>query len=308
MNCLAAIKQSQHQLVHIYTQPAQKAGRGKKLTPTDVALWADENKIGCTESVNVNTPQSIEILKSFNADLLVVIAFGQKISNEVINIFPKSAINVHASLLPKYRGAAPINWAIINGEHQTGVSIITLADRMDAGEVLGQASININPNDTADIVHDKLAEISAPLIIDVINQIEAGTAVYAKQNDSNATKAPKFQKSDGYIDWRLPADQIRNKIRGMWPWPGVQAVYVSGQTGKTFRATIASAEVVKKQDGKSWQSPGTLDENMNVICGQDCLKIIKLKPSGGNVMDFASFANGRAAKPGDIFMPIEQIQ
>lgn len=305
--CLDAIKKSHHELVQIYTQPARKAGRGKKMKITDVAQWAQQNNADYTECGKVNNPDIIEQLKSYNADLLVVIAFGQKISQDVIDVFPKGAINVHGSVLPKYRGAAPVNWAIINGETETGVSIITLADKMDAGDVLGIGKVKINPLDTADIVHDKLADISPKVLIDVIDQIEKGTAVYETQDHDRATLAPKFTKRDGYIDWSKPAEYIRNMIRGMWPWPGAQAFYAA-KSGKTFRATIALAEVAQTPDNSDYKTPGTLDENMNVVCGEGAIKILKLKPAGKNLMDFKSFANGRDAKPGDIFLPIEMIE
>ncbi len=307
LKCLDAIRRSGHELVHVYTQPARKAGRGKKLTATPVAQWARDNGVDCSESANVNTSDSIEELKGLGADLLVVIAFGQKISNEVIEIFPKRAINVHASILPKYRGAAPINWAIINGEKETGVSIITLADKMDAGEVLGTGKVEIGPMDTADVVADKLADVAPGVLLEVIDEIEAGTAEYKEQDHSKATKAPKFTKEDGYIDWSRPAQEIRNKIRGMWPWPGAQAFYAAS-SGKTFKVTVALAEVVDGDDDPNYQTPGTLDSNMNVVCGEGALRILKLKPAGKNLMDFKSFVNGRGAKPGDIFLPIDMIE
>ena len=172
IKCLDAIKKSRHQLLHIYTQPAQRAGRGKKLKPTDVAVWAERNKVKCCQCSDVNRPETIEEIRNHQADLLVVIAFGQKISGQLVSSFPKGAVNVHASLLPAYRGAAPVNWAIINGDTKTGVSIITLADKMDAGEVLAQGQVAIEQTDTADVVLDKLADISPGVLMGAIDDIE----------------------------------------------------------------------------------------------------------------------------------------
>ncbi|MDD5011925.1 MAG: methionyl-tRNA formyltransferase, partial [Phycisphaerae bacterium] len=197
IDSLNALKASNHQLVHIITHPEKEAGRGRKLRANDVQQWAQQNNIPFNAIEDINSPQGIELVKKLGPDLLVVIAFGQKISAEIIRIAPKGAINVHGSLLPKYRGAAPINWAIINGEIQTGISIITLAEKMDAGEILAQARINIADDDSADIVHDALAKIAAPLLIETIDKIEAGRAVYTKQDNSKATRAPKLKKSDG---------------------------------------------------------------------------------------------------------------
>lgn len=305
---LAAINDSNHKLLGVYSQPPHRAGRGQHLTHTPIAQWARSHDVPLIETANVNTPKTIEELKQLAPDLLVVIAFGQKISQELIEVFPKRAINVHASLLPKYRGAAPINWAIIKGETHTGVSIITLAEKMDAGQVLAKATAPIGPDDTSDVVHDRLADLSPDVLLDTIDQIEKSTVVHLEQDHSQATLARKFKKSDGYIDWKLPAEDVRNKIRGMWPWPGAQAFYVCSQTGKTFRTTIALAHVVKKCDNDKYITPGMLDSNMNVICGEDALEIVRLKPAGKKEMDFKSFANGRAAKPGDLFAPIEQIK
>ncbi len=148
------------ELAHIFTQPARQAGRKQKPTPTPVAAWAMDNSVPCTEAENINSPDMIQMVTDCKADLLVVAAFGQKISNEVITLFEKGAINVHASLLPKYRGAAPVNWAVINNETETGVSIITLAEKMDAGSILAQSAIPIAPDDTAPIVSENLAQLA----------------------------------------------------------------------------------------------------------------------------------------------------
>ena len=304
---IEGINQSGHELVGVFSQAAHKAGRGRKLRSTPISQWAKENGLPLVESDNVNTAEIVGQIAALKADLMVVIAFGQKISPELISVFPKGAINVHSSLLPRYRGAAPINWAIINGDSETGVSIITLADRMDAGEILGQVKTNISADDTANVLHDRLANLSPKLLLNTIDKIEAGKADYVKQDASLVTKAPKFKKADGYIDWKQSGESISNKIRGMWTWPGAQGFYVSSKTGKTDRVTIALTELVEIA-GDSRES-GMLDDDLNVICGDGtALKIIKLKPAGKGLMEFKAFANGRSAKSGDIFLPIEKIQ
>lgn len=304
MPSLQAVKDAGYDLVHIFTQPALPAGRGRKKTPTAVAVWADQNNIPCSESENINSSEMIEKVASCSADLLIVIAFGQKVSSEVIKLHQKGAINVHASLLPKYRGAAPINWTLINNDSHTGVSIITLADKMDAGLILGQSEIEIDPEDDAQTLHDKLA-LAAPLIlIETIGQIAASKAVYTKQDESLVTYAHKLKKSNGFLDFSQPAEVIRNKTRGLWPWPGAQADYVSSKTSKCVRVTIAKAEVAAKSDAKN-QTFGLFDRNLNVICGQNALKIVKIKPAGSALMDFKDFVNGRKTIPGDILLNIQ---
>lgn len=302
---LDALKKSRHELGLIITQPPQQAGRGRKVRLTPVALWAKANSLPCIEANNVNSPEIIEKISKYKPDLTVVIAFGQKISSELINLPPKGTINVHASLLPKLRGAAPVNWAIINGETQTGITIFSLVEKMDAGPVCAQAVTEILSGETADHLHDRLAQLAAPLLLETIEKIASGSVIYTEQDHSKATLAHKLKKNDGFIDFSEPAEVLKRKILGLWSWPGASALYVSKKTGKCVQTTFALARVVKTSNPASL-APGILDENLNIICGTDSLEIIKLKPAGGHLMDFRDFANGRATSPGDLFMKIEK--
>ena len=247
----------------------------------------------------------IEKISEYQPDLIVVIAFGQKIGNDLINLSPKSAINVHASLLPKYRGAAPINWAIINGETETGISIITLSQKMDAGCVLGQSKTKIAHYESAGILHDRLAKIAAPLLLQTLEKIADGSVIHAEQDHSKATFAPKLKKSDGFIDFNEPARSLEKKIRGFWPWPGASVNYLSNKTGKSVRVTIAAADIVNTMNAPGL-SAGTVDENLNVVCGKNALQVIKIKPAGSPLMDFKDFINGRKTQPGDLFIKIDK--
>jgi methionyl-tRNA formyltransferase len=304
LDCLNALSNSEHDLRFIVTQPPNPAGRGRKPQPTPVACWADEHSIPFIEVDNVNASEIVDEIIGYEPDLIVVIAFGQKIGNELVDLPPKGSINVHASLLPKYRGAAPINWAIINGETKTGISIITLSERMDAGQVLARSQTDIAADETAGQLHDKLAKIAAPLLLDTIEKIADGTAVYIEQVHDKATLAPKLKKSDGFLDFTEPAEVLARKIRGFWPWPGASANYVSQKTGKSIRVTFAGAEVVESSNLTNLQA-GILDENLNVICGSDILKIKKIKPAGSALMDFKDFVNGRQTQSGDSFVRID---
>ncbi len=327
---LNALAGSGHSLQFIVTQAPHPAGRGRKSRPTPVANWAsaEGGRVPFIETEDVNAPQVIEKVAHYEPDLIVVIAFGRKISNELINLPPKGTINVHASLLPKYRGAAPVNWAIINGEKQTGISIISLAEKMDAGKILAQGKTDILENETAGELHDRLAQMVAPLLLETIDKIADGSIVYTEQDHSKATLAPKLKKSDGFMDFSESAKTLERKIRGLWPWPGASTTYLSKKTNKSIRVTIAIAEVVgvvrratagfaKTSEPRPSEGlgeppphaalpPGTLDENLNIICGEDALKITKIKPTGSRLMHFKDFVNGRHTCPGDLFMKIEQ--
>jgi len=302
--CLDALVKSNHSLQFIVTQPAQPAGRGRKCKPTPVACWAKNNSLAFLETGEVNAPETIKKITSYKPDLIVVIAFGQKISNQLINLPPKGTINVHASLLPKYRGAAPINWAIVNGEHRTGISIIALTEKMDAGPVCARQETEISAGETAGQLHDRLAGISAPLLLETINKIADGKIVYIEQDNSQATLAPKLKKSDGFLDFSEEADNLVRKIRGFWPWPGASAMYVTKGTNKCQRVTIAAAQVVRSSNPARLLQ-GTFDENLNVICGENALKITQIKPGGSHLMDFKEFVNGRATRAGDFLTKID---
>ena len=305
IECLNALADSNHSLAFIVTQPPHPAGRGRKPRPTPVARWANTNSIPFIETDNINTPQIIDKIAALQPDLIIVIAFGQKIGAEIINLPPKAAINVHASLLPKYRGAAPINWAIINGETETGISIITLAEEMDAGTICTQEKTQILADETAGQLHDRLAKMAAPLLLKTISKIEDGSITYADQDHSKATPAPKLKKSDGFLDFSKPAESLRRKTLGLWPWPGASAIYLSKKTAKPLRVTIAMAQVIETSNPAGLKA-GTLDENLNVVCGRDALKIIKIKPNGSGLMDFKDFVNGRQTCPGDMFTRIDK--
>jgi len=154
-------------------------------------------------------------------------------------------------------------------------------------------------------LHDRLAKMAAPLLLKTIDQIADGTAVYIEQDHEKATLAPKLKKSDGFLDFSEPAEILARKIRGFWPWPGASANYISRKTGRSIRVTIAMAEVVALHE-PSLLSPGTFDEDLNVICGKDALKITRIKPAGSALMDFKDFANGRQTRPGDLFLKIDE--
>lgn len=296
--CLMAIQESRHELVSIVSQPPHPAGRGRKLTPTPIAQWAADVNIDCLETDNVNTDSMRIEIAAHRPDLLVVIAFGQKMGQALIDLAPKAAINVHASLLPKWRGAAPIQWAIMNGDTTSGVSIITLADRMDAGDILSAVETPIGEQETAGELHDRLAEISPSILLQTLDQIQDGTVNFTPQDHTKATLAPKLKKSDGYLDFTHPAHVLVNRIRGLWPWPGARADYISTDTGKKTIVTLGATEIIEKENLRNLPV-GAFDQDLDVVCSSQALRILKVKPSGSPLMEFKAFVNGRHTRPGD---------
>ncbi len=305
--CLDALKASGHTLSLVVTQTAKPAGRGSKVQPTPVALWARERPVPFVETDNVNAPPVVQQIAACRPEVMVVIAFGQKVGPEVVALPPKGAINVHASLLPKYRGAAPINWAILCGETHTGISIITLAEKIDAGDILAQSPTAIGPQETAGELHDRLAQLAAPLLLlETLTRLESGTATYTKQNEAEVTFAPKLRKADGFLDFAESAEVLARKIRGLWPWPGASAQFVSQQTHKSVRVVIALAEVVPAS-GATPGPAGTFDKERYVVCGDGSrLALLRLKPAGSALMSFHAFVNGWHVQPGDRLVKIEE--
>jgi methionyl-tRNA formyltransferase len=303
--CLEALLAADYGLPLVVTQTPHPAGRGRRPSPTPVAEWAASHGIPLIETDDVNTPGMIESIAGRGPEVLVVIAFGQKIGTTLVNLPARGAINVHASLLPRWRGAAPINRAIMAGDLITGVSIITLADRMDAGHILAQDETPIEPDETAGDLHDRLALLAAPLLISTLDQVQHAAAVYRPQDESQVTLARKLKKSDGYLDFGDAAADLARRIRGLWPWPGATADYLARDSGRCVRVTIASAEVV---EGRPSLAPGTLDDRLCVACGQGALRIAAIKPAGSALMEFKDFVNGRRTKPGDAFIQVQGLE
>lgn len=289
----------QHDIAAIVTQPDRPAGRGKTLSPTPIAQAAAEILPGVEilKPEKVNTPEVRDNIRDFEADAWVVIAFGQKLGQKLLA--DKFAINLHASLLPRWRGAAPINAAILAGDETTGVSVITLADEMDAGFVLGQSSRPIDPSLTIGELHDVLAEDGVPVVLDVLDRHANGTLAPVEQDTDTVTLAPKLSKADGWIDFTAPASDCRNRVHGLTPWPGV-SINLASATLKLLRV---AAETPNHTAG-----PGTLIDPAGLLaCGHGtALRLITIQPAGKKPMDFAAFANGRSLTGGELATPERQ--
>ena len=298
---LRALSDSDHELLDVITPPARPAGRGKKTIATPVARLAEELDLPLTEAANVNQPDLVSRIAELQPDVILVIAFGQKIGSDLLNLPNCRVINLHGSLLPAYRGAAPINWAIINGEEKAGVTVIELNDAWDAGAMFGQSALTILPRETAGELHDRLALLGPDLVIDILQRITAGTDQPLDQNSSLASKAPKLRKADGRINWNEPAETIVNRILGLWPWPGAFSQLTQADRKKPQRVVVARAELAEPGETTATAEPGQFDNDLYVTCGQGRIHILELRPENSKLMTFSDFANGRRIKPGDRF-------
>ncbi len=295
---LQAIVQTEHELVGLLTQPARRAGRGGKLRRTPISIAAEELGLEPTECENINDPEMVEFIRSSEPDVICVIDFGQKVRQAARDCARLDTINLHGSLLPLLRGAAPINWAIIRGYENTGATTFSLVDEMDAGQMLGSVQIPIHSNETTIELKERTAEVGAVLVCETLGQLAAGWADRVKQDEEWVTYAPKLSKADGILDWTANADIIRNHIHGCWPWPGGQTTFVR-QDGHECHVVIARAKIV---DGDAQDAPGVFDEDKYVSTGDGRLEILEIKPAGKRLMDFKAFANGQHLKAGDSFV------
>jgi len=296
---------SPHNLLEVITQPARPAGRGRQPRPTAIAQLAEQLHLTCRPTDNINDLALIRHINDLKPDILLVIAFGQKIDSDILNNGDYRCINLHASLLPRYRGAAPVNWAIINGDTHTGLSVIELNEQWDAGDVLGQIGIDILPGETAGQLHDRLAELGPKLLDQTLEKLAADAIESVHQDKNLATYAPKLSKTDGTIHWALPAEQLCHHIHGMWPWPGAYCFLAKSTQSQPFRLTIARAEVSSPSTAEIQISPylpGRLAKDMTVFCGTGRLKLLQVKPDNGKLMDFTDFVNGHHLHPGDLFL------
>ncbi len=273
-----------HEIVRVFTQPDRPAGRGRKLTPTPITVYATTIGLSVTPTTDINTEPAID------ADAMVVIAFGQKIGQTVVDRQRLGSLNLHASLLPKYRGAAPIHWAILRGETITGNSVIRLANRMDAGAVLGQSVTPIGELETTGELHDRLSQMGAPLVAKVLAELNDGTNVATLQDESLATIAPKLSRETAAIDFTQPAEVVARTIRGLFPWPGCRVKLIDATEKEIATVTLVRARAHAGTNA----APGTIDTDGRIGAGDGgAVEIVELQPEGKRPMPLADFRNGR---------------
>ena len=302
---LKALLATKHKISCVVTQPDKKKGRGLHFEGTAIKVVAEESGLEIYQPYKINTSDAIKFLKDLKPDLFIVISYGQILSQEVLAIPKIFCINVHASLLPKCRGAAPINWTIVNGEKTSGITIIKMTEEMDAGPIILQKIININDSDTVITLQDKLSKVAAELLIDSFRAIENNDYKLTPQDEKKVTFAPKLKKEDGLIYWNKPAYNICNLIRGVYAWPGA-FTYYHGKILKIYRARVFQLSAAPcLPAGRSCQlSAGEVvkvDKNSIVVAtGKDYLIIEELQIEGKRMMRAEEFIAGHRIQAGEI--------
>jgi methionyl-tRNA formyltransferase len=283
---LNALISSGHQVVGVFTQPDRPKGRSKQVAESPVKKAARTAGLTVYQPERVRRPESVELVKSLGPELMVVVGYGQIIPQTMIDLPKYGILNVHASLLPKYRGAAPIQWAIANGETRTGVTIMQIDAGLDTGDMLLKASVLIAEDETAPELSTRLAALGAGLLIEALQQIATQSVRREKQNEAEATYAPVLKKEDGLIDWSRPARQIYDRLRGFAPWPGAYTTF------RGHQLLLLSARVAEI----SRASPGTLQSDRRTLlaaCGENsALELLEVQLGGKNRMSAQAFING----------------
>lgn len=297
------LAQSEHQIVSVMTQPPRPSGRGRRMARTPVGVVAEELGLPLQSVENVNDPAVVAEVSRLGAEVAIVIAFGQFLRSDLLATITGGFINLHASLLPKYRGAAPINWALVRGERRTGCTVFRIDERMDAGPILASRAMDIEPGENAGELHDRLADLGEVVVQEALALYESDTnPVGLQQDETQATLAPKLKKSDGLIDFGTSASALAHHIAGMTPWPGA-AAHFEAAGGRWERIAILRARSVdeKQTDFTRSLAPGTLDDRLHVATGDGFLEILDVKPTSGRVMTWRDYVNGRGVVAGDRF-------
>jgi methionyl-tRNA formyltransferase len=303
---MAALLDGAHAVAGLFTQPDRPTGKERGSTRQarrGLKELAEERGIPVLQPESVNTPDGVAALQALRPDLLVVAAYGQILSNEVLGCTTYGGINVHASLLPKYRGAAPINWAIYHGEKQSGVTIIRMSVQLDAGDVLVQEAVDILPDESAGALEARLAPLGARLAMQVVERIALGTPVPGvKQDKSQVTKAPKLTKEHGLIDWARPAEAVANHIRAMQPWP-TPYTFLNRPGAPALRLIVLKARAISDGAGHDQPQSGVVRSDaalgrLLVQCGDaGWLDVLELQPAGKRRMTAAEFLRGHTLPP-----------
>lgn len=287
---LAALLEAGHEVCGVFCQPDKPVGRHQnKLQAPPVKQFALSKDIPVFQPVKLRDGTALAQLKELDPELIVVAAYGRILPDDILALPPKGCINVHSSLLPKYRGAAPINWAVINGDAETGVTIMHMATELDAGDIINQVSTPIDPDETVEAVHDRLAALGGELLVKVVGEIAAGTAKRTPQDHEKATLAPMLSRALSPIDWTRPAKAIHNQVRGLVPWPATSTDILGGGVVKVY-AVSETGETTGK-------APGTIlaagNPGIDVACGDGkVIRITELQAPGSRRMAAADYLRG----------------
>jgi len=293
---LEALLQSEDQVVGVVTQPDRPKGRGQSLTPPPVKLIAQRAGVPILQPAKIRTPEFLAALTAWHPDLIAVTAFGRILHAPILHLPPLGCVNVHGSLLPKYRGAAPVQWAVINGETETGITTMLMDEGMDTGFMLLQETLAISPDDTAGSLAEKLSQVGGRLLIETIGQLKAGTLIPRKQDDAQATMAPLLKKEDGLIDWTMSAAALANRVRGLSPWPGAYT-FLDSDRWTIWKTVPHPAE--------TGQKPGTIisvtKESLRVATGQGVLEVLEIQTANSKRLAVGQFLSGHQVTIGAQF-------
>ncbi|MBR4993078.1 MAG: methionyl-tRNA formyltransferase [Lachnospiraceae bacterium] len=294
VGALEKIIEAGHEVTLVVTQPDKEKGRGKELAFSPVKECALKHNIPVFQPVKIRLPENVEELKKYEADVFVVAAFGQILSKEILDMPRFGCINIHASLLPKYRGASPIAWSILNGDKETGVTIMQMNEGMDTGDILLQKAIAIDKKETTEGLFDKLMDLGAEMIVEALDKLSKGELTATPQDESLASKVGKMDKTFGLIDWSEAADVIERKIRGLYSWPSAYT-FLNGKRLKIYNGDVVSLDNTAK--------PGSIiavdKESFTVSTGDKALKISDVQIEGKRRMNVKEFLLGNAISVGD---------
>jgi methionyl-tRNA formyltransferase len=293
---LEALLKSDDQVVGIVTQPDRPKGRGQVLTPPPIKLTAQREGIPFLQPAKIRVPEFLTALTDWKPDLIAVTAYGRILHSPILTLPPMGCVNVHGSLLPKYRGAAPVQWAVINGETETGITTMMMDEGMDTGAMLLQESLQIFPEDTSGTLAPRLAELGGRLLVETIARLKAGTITPQSQNHTLATLAPPLKKEDGAIDWMTSAISLTNRIRGLSPWPGAYT-YFCGERWMVWSATAGPAE--------TGVVPGTIidvtKQAIYVATGDGVLALKEIQPANSKRLTVMQYLAGHRVSAGQHF-------
>lgn len=291
---LAALLTSEHSVVGVVTQPDRPKGRGQELAESPIKQLATQHRIPILQPLKMKDPGFLDSLSAWKPDLIVVAAFGRILPKIILDLPLRHCINVHASLLPKYRGAGPIQWALIRGERETGITTMLMDEGMDTGPILLQEKVSIAPDDTAGTLSSKLADIGGRLLIDTLARIQNGTVTPQPQDQSQATMAPLLKKEDGLLDWTLPALDLANRVRGLSPWPGAYT-YLGEDRWVVWKASILDRSAATAPAGTIVDAT---KEGLAVSTGDGVLRIMEFQPANSRRMSVAQYLAGHTLTPG----------
>lgn len=302
---LESLINSRHEVVAVVTQPDRPKGRGKNMQFSPIKECALAHNIPVMQPVNVSVPEVIDELRAYEPELIVVVAFGQFVTKKIREMPKYGCINVHASLLPKYRGAGPIQWAVINGEKESGVTTMYMCREIDKGDMLLKDTVTLDPKETGDSLHDKLSMMGGPLLLKTIDQLEDGSAVRIPQCEEESTYAPKLEKTMGNIDWTMDADRIERLVRGLNSWPGT-FTKIHGKTVKIWDCDVVRQETLTENQAAA--KPGTVivseKDQLIVKAGNGALSLRMLQPEGKKNMTVDAYLRGYPIAQGELFTQV----